>query len=212
MNRLNMDPGVFIRSMATKGQLGGISRAAFDASIILDAAGFDYLLVETVGAGQSDISVAGLAHTVLLVMAPGLGDEIQALKAGLMEIVDIYVLNKSDQASKHDSLGRIRAVLTERPSGWKPRIVRTVATTGEGIGDLISAVNEHRTFVSKTDSPEKAKARAMGEIEWARDHLVQTTWSTSATTEAQLAKLVGERKLDPYSAAARLLKHLRSRG
>lgn len=210
MNRLNMDQGVFIRSMATRGQLGGISRAAFDASIILDAAGFDYLLVETVGAGQSDISVTGLARTVVLVMAPHLGDEIQALKAGLMEIADIYVLNKSDQAGRDNSLERIRGVLTERPSGWKPRIIRTVATTGEGVGELLPAINEHRRFVANTDSVEKAKLRAMGEMERARNHLLQTAWSASPATEARLAKLVAERKLDPYSAAERLWKRIRS--
>ncbi|RLI10944.1 methylmalonyl Co-A mutase-associated GTPase MeaB, partial [Candidatus Bathyarchaeota archaeon] len=142
----------FIRSMATRGSLGGISDATEGAVKVLDAAGFDVVLVETVGAGQLDVAVAGIAHTVLLVLAPGLGDEIQAIKAGIMEIADILVVNKADRPGADKTVMDLMSVLEAGqadPSEWKPPIVKTVALTGEGIEELIEQIERHKQFMAR---------------------------------------------------------------
>jgi len=137
MQEHHHDPGVYVRSIATRGSLGGLALAAHDLVLVFDAAGFQNVLVETVGVGQAEIDVVRLAEIVLLVLVPGMGDEVQALKAGVMEIADVFVLNKSDRGA--ESLeADLRAHLALRPEmgGWQPPIVRTTATTGEGVGDL----------------------------------------------------------------------------
>jgi len=152
MQDLALDEGVFIRSMATRGGLGGISDATGGAVKVLDAAGFDVILVETVGAGQLDVAVAGISHTVLLVLAPGLGDEIQAIKAGIMEIADIFVVNKADRPNADQTVMDLMSVLevsTYNPSDWRPPIVKTVALTGEGVEELVEQIERHRAFMAE---------------------------------------------------------------
>ena len=152
MQDLTLDGGVFIRSMATRESLGGISDAAEGAVKVLDAAGFDVILVETVGAGQLDVGIASLVHTVLLVLAPGLGDEIQAIKAGIMEIADIFVVNKADLPNADQTVADLISVLKMEDygqGGWRPPIVRTVALTGEGVDELIEQIERHRTYMQE---------------------------------------------------------------
>ncbi len=153
MQDLTLDEGVFIRSMATRGSVGGISDAAEGAVKVLDAAGFDRVLVETAGAGQLDVGVAGLANTVVLVLAPGLGDEIQAIKAGIMEIADVLVVNKADRPGADETVADLVSALEIEdygPSGWVPPIVRTVALTGEGVEELVEQIERHRAFMAKS--------------------------------------------------------------
>jgi len=153
MQDLTLDEGVFIRSMATRGSVGGISDAAEGAVKVLDAAGFDRVLVETAGAGQLDVGVAGLANTVVLVLAPGLGDEIQAIKAGIMEIADVLVVNKADRPGADETVADLVSALEIEdygPSGWVPPIVRTVALTGEGVEELVEQIERHKAFMAKS--------------------------------------------------------------
>ncbi len=165
MQDLTLDEGIFIRSMATREGVGGISNAAEGAVRVLDAAGFDTIIVETVGAGQLDVGIAGLAHTVLLVLAPGLGDEIQAIKAGLMEIADIFVVNKADKPEADRTVADLMSVLEMEDygsSGWRPPIVKTVALTGEGVEELVRRIEEHKEFMrSRGLRFSEKKVRAM---------------------------------------------------
>jgi LAO/AO transport system kinase len=152
MKDVSGDPGVFIRSMASRGALGGLARAAAAAAQVLDAAGFDLILIETVGAGQSEVDIARLAHTVLVVDAPGLGDDIQAIKAGILEIADILVVNKADLPGVENTLRALRAMLDvaymeEQPGRWRPPLLRAAATSGEGIDEVVCAILEHRAFL-----------------------------------------------------------------
>ncbi len=146
MNDLALDPGVFIRSMATRGALGGLSRAAADAVDLMDAAGLDLVLVETVGVGQDEVDVMRLAHTVIVVSVPGLGDDVQALKAGVLEIADLHVVNKADREGADRTVGELRAMLTLLPSTegtWVPPVLPAVAARDEGIGAIADALDSH---------------------------------------------------------------------
>ncbi len=152
MQDVTLDGGVFIRSMATRESIGGIADATEGAVRILDAAGYDIILVETVGAGQLDVGVAGIAHTVVLVLAPGLGDEIQAIKAGIMEIADIFVVNKADRPGADQTVADIMSALEMEdygPASWRPPIVKTVALTGEGIDELIEQIERHKRYLAE---------------------------------------------------------------
>src|SRR5580658_3483105 len=135
MQRHHADPGVFIRSMATRGWLGGLAAATTEMTMLLDAAGFDVVLVETVGVGQDEVEIARLADVTLVVMVPGMGDDVQAIKAGIMEIADVFVINKADQPGAEKLERELKSYLTlsHRPDGWSPTIVRTVASDGKGI-------------------------------------------------------------------------------
>jgi LAO/AO transport system kinase len=157
------DTGVFVRSMATRGQLGGLAQAAADTVTVLDAAGFDLVALETAGVGQADVAVADECHTTLVVVTPGTGDDIQALKAGLLEIADVYVVNKADQPGADAAAGYLAAALGLATSGpaldWPPPIVRTVATTGAGVDDLAGAVDAHAAFLHAGDGWTTREAR-----------------------------------------------------
>ena len=143
MQSLANDPGVYIRSMATRGQLGGLAPTTQDAVTILDAAGCEVVLIETVGVGQDEVEVARLADATVLLLVPGLGDDIQTFKAGVMEIADLYVINKADRAGADRVEQEVTAMLSlaSRPDGWRPPIVKTVATTGQGIAELVQALD-----------------------------------------------------------------------
>jgi len=159
MGELASDPRVFIRSMATRGHFGGIARATEDAVRILDASAMDYVIVETAGAGQSDVDVKQLAHTTIVVTAPGMGDEIQALKAGIMEIADIFVVNKADRENADRAAQEIdqMIMMSEHFRGWRPRVLKTVAMSGEGVTGLVEAINQHSKYLKDSDGLGKAK-------------------------------------------------------
>jgi LAO/AO transport system kinase len=161
------DEGVFVRSMATRGTLGGLSRATADTIKILDAFGKDFILIETVGVGQDEVDIVKTADTTLLISVPGLGDEIQALKAGIMEIGDIFVVNKADREGADRLVMELSLMLDLNPlaSPWRPPIIKTIATTGEGIPELTEKILEHRQFLEKGKGLlHKRNERARGEI------------------------------------------------
>src|SRR3954464_8286257 len=150
MQPLGGDPGIFIRSMASRGRLGGIARATGDAITLLDAAGFDIVLVETVGAGQSEVEIAGAAETTLVIEGPGMGDEVQSIKAGILEIADIFVVNKADREGADALISQLRAMLRlggPPPSGWEPPIVPAVAIREQGIAEIAAAIERHRAHL-----------------------------------------------------------------
>src|SRR5690606_17105048 len=153
MQRHALDPDVFIRSMASRGHLGGLSAAAPQALRVFDAAGYDVVLVETVGVGQSEVEVAEVADVCLVLLAPGMGDGIQAAKAGVLEIGDVFVVNKADRDGAQPLIRELRTMIAlaeHGPDDWKPPIVRTVATTGEGIGDLVQQLDRYRAEAERT--------------------------------------------------------------
>jgi len=205
------DEGVFIRSMATRGQLGGLAQSTGDVMLLLDAAGKDMILVETVGVGQGEIEIVRLADCTVVVLVPGMGDDVQSLKAGLMEIADIFVLNKSDREGAGQFEERLRAILQLMPEreGWRPLVVRTIATENTGIDELarqIARFREHFSAAPSRDSREVAYWK-----EWlirlVRSRLLEQV-AASGMTDAKfeaLASQVAARKKDPYAAVAEIL-------
>src|SRR5579863_4462946 len=147
MQQHHADPGVFIRSMATRGWLGGLAAATTEMTMLLDAAGFDVVLVETVGVGQDEVEIARLADVTLVVMVPGMGDDVQAIKAGIMEIADVFVINKADLAGADKLERELKSYLTlaHRKDGWSPKIVQAVATDGRGIAEILEAAREYHS-------------------------------------------------------------------
>ena len=212
MQELSTDPGVFIRSMASRNHTGGIAKATKDAVKILDAAGKDIVLVETVGAGQSEVEIIKVAQTIVVVLAPGLGDEIQAIKAGIMEIADIFAVNKADRENADKTVMDIQAILQlSGGEGWRPPIVKTVALTGEGVSELVDKVEEHRLFLEK-DSESRIrllKARAEAELTEAIKEKVLGSIMENLKKEGKLEEYLQrilKRKKDPFSAAEELLR------
>ncbi len=159
MNELTLDDGVFIRSMATRGSLGGLSKKADEAGDILDSAGFNYIIFETVGVGQSELDVVKVADTIVVVLVPESGDSIQAMKAGLMEIADIFVLNKSDREGADVAVNSIKSVLSfrQKKDQWDINVIKTVASTGQGIEELLSEVKKHKEFLLSTGEFDKRR-------------------------------------------------------
>lgn len=209
MQELAVDPQVFIRSMATRGSLGGVAEATRDAALILDASGKDIIIVETVGAGQLDVEVARVAETILLVMAPGLGDEIQAIKAGLMEIADIFVVNKADRENAEKTVSDLLSIIDVSPSrDWTPPIVKTVATTGEGIDELVDAIIRHGKYVE-----EEKRERGRMEVEAQLIDAIRRELTSYALRliinspeYKDILSRVQEGELTPEEAAATLVK------
>jgi LAO/AO transport system kinase len=206
------DPGVYIRSMASRGHLGGLSWSTPQALRVLDAAGFDVIVLETVGVGQSEIEVVGVADTVLVLLAPGMGDGIQAAKAGILEIGDIFVVNKADRDGASATSRELRHMITlaDRPEGaWRPPVLKTVASRGEGVPELGEAISEHVEWAS--DSGELARrrnARAAEEIEAIALVQLRRRMGDLDTDErlSRLAAQVAAGSVDPYSAADELLE------
>ena len=213
------DPGVFIRSMASRGHLGGLSWATPQAVRVLDAAGCDVVLVETVGVGQSEVEVAGAADTTLVLLAPGMGDGVQAAKAGILEIGDVFVVNKADREGAETTLRELRHMLTlgsgprSGPSDdpWKPAVVKTVASRGEGVDDVLAAIDAHREWLARTGVlAQRRQVRAAGEIEaiaLAELRARMGDLRGDARLSA-LAERVAVGELDPYSAADTLVAGL----
>lgn len=210
MQDIATDSGVFIRSMATRNNPGGLAKAARNTVRVLDASGKDVAIVETVGAGQSEVDIVRVAHTVVVVLAPGLGDEIQAIKAGLMEIGDVFVINKADRENANKAVSDIQAALEISPKQgtWRPLIVKTVALTGEGIAQLLKKIDEHKRYLDAGGA--EARRRQMVEVEFieavkqkAADYLANELRQKGRLD--QLVTEILEKKVDPYTAAEKLL-------
>jgi LAO/AO transport system kinase len=205
------DGGVFIRSMASRGHLGGLSWAVPQALRIMDAAGFDVVLIETVGVGQAEVEIASLADTALVVVAPGLGDSIQAAKAGILEIADLFVVNKSDRPGAQEVVRDLRTMLAMASYGndrWKPRIISTTAATGEGITELIEAIDAHGAWLSESGQlAERRRSRARAEISAiAMAELQQRSGGMPGESRLdELAGRVADGDLDPFAAADELI-------
>ena len=205
------DDQVFIRSMASRGHLGGLSWATPQAMRILDAAGFDIVLIETVGVGQAEVEIASLADTALVVVAPGLGDSIQAAKAGILEIADVFVVNKSDRPGAQEVIRDLRTMLamaSYAPGEWKPPILSTTAVTSEGVGDLAAAIDKHQAWLATSGQlGERRLRRAQEEISAiAISELRQRMGGLPG--ESRLEELAGRvvaGDLDPYAAADELV-------
>ena len=217
MRDLSGDAGIFIRSMATRGNLGGLARATADAINVLDAAGYQTILVETVGAGQAEVDIAKAAHTTIVVEAPGLGDEIQAFKAGITEIADIFVVNKADREGADRAVMALQMILdldhsshlSSQAPGWRPPICKTIALHGEGVGAVVEAVEEHAAYLRESGNLQR---RERERVERELRSIITQEMSRSffeRLDEAQFHRLVDSivrRELDPYSAAALLLE------
>jgi LAO/AO transport system kinase len=210
MQEIANDEGVFVRSMATRGTLGGLSKATADTAKILDACGKDFILIETVGVGQDEVDIVKTADTTLLISVPGLGDEIQALKAGIMEIGDIFVINKSDREGADRLFTELSLMLDLNPStkGWRPPIVRTVATTGEGVTDLAEKIMSHRQFLQEgigllEKRNERAKEEILKLIEREVAQYIHKMLKYDLTFDEVIAQVVA-RKTDPYSYAQKI--------
>jgi LAO/AO transport system kinase len=235
MRDISNDPGIFIRSMAARGQLGGLARTTFDVMRVLDAAGFDFVIIETVGAGQNEVEITRVADTTVLVEAPGLGDDIQAIKAGILEIADVIAVNKADRPGVRNTVRALRAMLElghrkrtvthhgqlmQQDDGaptvvddmWMVPIVQTIATENQGVEELYSAIQQHRDYVVSSglqaaQTRQRLRDELMHRLQAAllRDLLAQTA---NTQLDAVLEEVLA-RKLDPESAVQTLLQNVR---
>jgi LAO/AO transport system kinase len=204
------DEGVFIRSMATRGHLGGLARSTADAALVLDASGRDVILIETVGVGQDEVDIVRTADVSLVTLVPGTGDDVQALKAGIMEIADIFVVNKGDREGADRLISAIEAQLalgSYADGQWRPEIVKTVATSGEGVDQLVAAIERHRAHMQGTRD-ERRRRRSeyrLRELVSYRfmDHLEKSVLGDGEWTRT--VDRVAARELDPYTAAGDLI-------
>jgi LAO/AO transport system kinase len=212
MATLGLDKNVFIRSMATRGNLGGLSRATVDAVAILDAAGFDKVIVETVGVGQDEVEIVKTADVSVVVLVPGMGDDIQAIKAGIMEIGDVFVINKADREGVLRTQKELESLLSlaHRPDMWNPPIVRTVATENKGIEDLSAAIESYYEFQTQADS---SRERRQAIARWRLTELLQERLladflkqNGSIKRLEDLAAEIAEKQSDPYSAVEKMLE------
>ena len=206
-----LDPEVFIRSMGTRGHLGGLAETTLQAALLLDAAGKDLILLETVGTGQSEIEVIGIADTVLLVLMPGSGDSVQALKAGIMEIPDVIAINKMDHPAAKTMLNEVRSILAlDRESPWKPPIVLTEAVRGEGVPKLWEQLEAHRTFLEAEGLLEERRRKNLaGEVFALASSRAKTHLQAAVADDVELRRLLDEvqaRELDPLSAVREILE------
>jgi LAO/AO transport system kinase len=206
-----LDPGVFIRSMASRGALGGLAEAALQAALVMDASGKDDVLVETVGVGQAEIDVVDHADTVVLALMPGSGDSIQALKAGVMEIPDVIVINKADHPLTDTMEREVRTVLSLGPPvSWKVPVLRTEAVRGEGVPELLEKIDEHRAHIEAEGTLEARRARNLrNEVMGIAAARLRRGLEARAARDPAVAELmdrVVKREMDPASAAAELLQ------
>jgi LAO/AO transport system kinase len=212
MQALGLDKGVFIRSMATRGNLGGLARATVDAVAILDAAGYQRVIVETVGVGQDEVEIVKAADISVVVLVPGMGDDIQAIKAGIMEIGDIFVINKADREGVYATEKELEALLSlsSREDDWHPPIVKTVATESRGIAELANAIEGFRE-ARLTGAVNSERRRAIARwriIELLREQLVTAVLDLPSASAAldRLAEEVATRRRDPYSATEEIVE------
>jgi LAO/AO transport system kinase len=230
------DPGVFIRSLATRGSLGGLSRATSDVVRVLDAMGKDIVLVETVGVGQDEVDIARLAHTTIVVVVPGMGDDVQAIKAGILEVADVFAVNKADRDGADRAVRELRQMLelrravnpsaafashasaastTLRADGWEPPIVKTVATHGDGVAELVAAIDAHHAgLLASGEIGRREAARAKAEfLALLRDRLLEGALAALAEvgTLDEIAERIARREQDPYALGTELAHKLGER-
>jgi LAO/AO transport system kinase len=209
------DPGVFIRSMASRGQAGGVGRAVREAALVMDAMGYEAVVIETVGVGQGEVAVARCVHTTAVVCIPGMGDEVQAMKAGLLEIADVFVVNKADREGAEElaHLLETDVVMSRPPPGeWRPPVVRTVALRNEGVDRLIDTLFEHRRHLESTGR--LAERRAVNEFHFFRQLVLEMAAEALLKDSAELVRIrddLSRRTTDPYAAAETFLKKRLSR-
>ena len=215
MQTLGVDPGVYIRSMATRGHLGGLAAATADVAAVLEAAGKDPVLIETVGVGQDEIDIVKLAEISIVVLVPGMGDDIQTLKAGIMEIGDIFVINKCDRPGVEKMERAILGLLSlgHRADGWQPPIVKTTATKGEGVAELLEAIDRYYVFFRNSISRSRKKQEAERQrlVNLLEERLVNTVVE-QIFPDGELNDLVSaiaERRQDPYSVVEQIIRNLR---
>ena len=205
------DPGVFVRSMATRGHLGGLAPATSDVIHVLDALGCAFILIETVGAGQGEVEVVSAADTVIVVTVPGLGDAVQMLKAGIMEIGDLFVVNKADRPEADRTVTEINMMLGLAPErGWRPPALKTVAIGGEGVEEVLAAIRSHRAHLETAGQlTERRRERRRGEVLHALEAQIREEVLAQARADGTLEAVVeqvADGRLDPHSAAKRLLR------
>jgi LAO/AO transport system kinase len=212
MSELAADPGIFIRSMATHGATGGMARAAIEAVDILDAAGFATVLIETVGVGQDEVEIARASHTTIVVSAPGLGDEIQAIKAGLLEVADIHVVSKCDRSDANRTITDLKAMLTlglrdDEAAEWTAPVIGTSGLSGQGIDDLVAAIARHReaTFGNELGRRRLKSIAEFRLLKTAENLLHERFTAASAEVSGPLAERLMGRQDDPYALAQELL-------
>jgi len=209
MGELSGDPGIFIRSMATRGAMGGLARAALDAVTVLEASGKDIVIVETVGVGQAEVDVVGLGHTVAVVSVPGLGDSVQALKAGLLEIADVHVVNKSDREGAQRTASELKEMLrlSKRQVGqWNVPVQLTSSSRGEGLDELVEAFQRHREWMTQSGELERRLRRtAAARIRWAAADLVERELGDRNVAFGEAVDLVLTHSSDPLTEARRLI-------
>ncbi len=198
------DPGIFIRSMATRGTLGGLARSTADAAMVLDASGRDLVMIETVGVGQDEVDVVRLADVTILILVPGMGDDIQSIKAGIMEIADIFVINKSDREGAERVEREIRALqsLAARADGWTPPIVKTVASEGRGIDDVVMSIGAYEEYLQKENLMARRNIQNWETrlVDMLRERLLERAYGRIGEESLhRYAAEVAERRRDPYS-------------
>ncbi|MDD5100453.1 MAG: methylmalonyl Co-A mutase-associated GTPase MeaB [Syntrophales bacterium] len=213
MQRHAEDPGVFVRSLATRGALGGLSKAVGDAVHVMDVMGKELILVETVGTGQQEVEIINHSHTVIVVLVPGMGDEIQAIKAGIMEIADIFVINKADRDGSHQLLNELMAMLNmvpEFPGGWRPPVIRIgncfdPGPFAESLGELAAAINDHYRSLVETDLlGDRMKRKTMVEIHEALRDAILAPILKEMTESGEMEEIAGRllrKETDPYTIA-----------
>ena len=206
-----LDPAVFIRSMGTRGHLGGLAESSLQAMLVLDAAGKDVIFLETVGAGQSEVEVIGVADTVLLVLMPGSGDSVQALKAGIMEIPDVIAVNKSDHPAAKTMLNEVRSILAlDHERAWKPPIVLTEAMRSENVDQVWAEVERHRSFLEEHGGLEERRRRNLaGEVFAVASARAKTHLEHAVRDDPELRRLLDEvqrRELDPLTAVREIME------
>jgi GTPase len=205
------DPGIYIRSMATRGSLGGLARTTADVTTVLDASGRNVILIETVGVGQDEVDIVRLADITVVILVPGMGDDVQTIKAGIMEIADIFVINKSDREGAERVQREIRALqsLAMRQDGWTPPIVNTVASAAKGIEELAAAVADYESFLLKENRALKKSVENWQErlIEMLRDTMLEKARAQMSDGNlARLAAEVAEHKRDPYTVVEEIVR------
>ena len=211
MQDLSGDDGVFIRSMATRGNLGGLASATSDAVKVLDAAGFEIILVETVGAGQSEVDIAKNALTTIVVDAPGMGDDIQAIKAGILEIADVLIVNKADHDSANSTVAALEMNLNLKPKAendWRPPVLKTIAIKGEGVAEAVEWIGRHRAYLEANhliESKERARLRSELELAVQRELMARLVHGVNGGKIETLVEKLAAREIDVYQAAEKLI-------
>ncbi len=211
MQDLAGDPGVFIRSMATRGNLGGLASATSDVVQVLDAAGFEIILIETVGAGQNEVDIAKNAHTTMVVEAPGLGDDIQAIKAGILEIADLLIVNKADHDEVSATVAALEMNLNLKPvnaNDWRPPVLKTIAIKGEGVADVVEWIGKHRAYLEthhQLETRERNRFRAELEMVVQHELMARLLRGVNGTKIETLIDKIAAREMDVYTAAESLV-------